>query len=82
MVTRNIELTEEQDLLIEQAAAEQGRSVSELIREGVDEVLRAGGRLSRDELKRRAAALSGRFRSGHQDLSAEHDRHLDESFGH
>jgi Arc/MetJ-type ribon-helix-helix transcriptional regulator len=81
MVTRNIELTEEQDLLIEQAATEQGRSVSELIREGVDELLRAGGLLSREELKRRAAALSGRFRSGQPDLSVEHDHYLEESFG-
>jgi Arc/MetJ-type ribon-helix-helix transcriptional regulator len=81
MVTRNIELTEEQDRLIEQAAAEQGRSVSELIRQGVDEVLRASDRLSHEELKRRAAALSGRFRSGCPDLSVEHDRYLEESFG-
>jgi len=81
MVTRNIELTEEQDRLIEQAAAEQGRSVSELIREGVDQVLRAGDHLSREELRRRAAALSGRFRSGCPDLSTEHDRYLEEAFG-
>lgn len=82
MVTRNIELTEEQNQLLEKVAADQGRSVSELIRESVDELLRAGGRPSREELKRRAAALSGQFRSGLPDLSSEHDRYLEESFGH
>ncbi len=82
MVTRNIELSEEQTKLLEEIAAEQRRSVSELIRQGVAEVLRAEGRPSRQELKRRAAALSGRFRSGLSDLSAEHDRYLEESLDH
>jgi Arc/MetJ-type ribon-helix-helix transcriptional regulator len=82
MVTRNIELSEEQNRLLEEIAAEQRRSVSELIREGVAEVLRTEGRPSREELKLRAAALSGRFRSGLSNLAAEHDRHLEESFDH
>ena len=34
------------------------------------------------DLKRRAADLSGRFRSGLQNLSTEHDRYLEESFGY
>jgi hypothetical protein len=34
--------------------------------------------LSREELRRRAAALSGRFRSGLPDLSTEHDRYLED----
>ena len=35
----------------------------------------------REELKRRALAVSGRFRSGLKDLSTEHDRYLEEDFG-
>lgn len=61
MATRNIELSEEQNSLLEEIAAE--------------------ACLPRQELKRRAAALSGRFRSGLPDLSAEHDRYLVETFG-
>jgi hypothetical protein len=34
----------------------------------------------REELKRRALAVSGRFRSGLKDLSSEHDRYLEEAF--
>lgn len=33
----------------------------------------------REELKRRALSVSGRFRSGLSDLSAEHDLYLDEA---
>ena len=34
---------------------------------------------SREKRRRRAMALSGRFRSGVTDLSTEHDRYLDET---
>jgi hypothetical protein len=36
---------------------------------------------TREELKSRALAVSGRFRSGLTDLSTEHDRYLEEAFG-
>ncbi|HEX3131819.1 MAG TPA: STAS/SEC14 domain-containing protein [Thermoanaerobaculia bacterium] len=41
MVTRKIELTEEQDRTLEQLASSQGRSVSELVRTGIDVLLRS-----------------------------------------
>lgn len=81
MVTRNIELTDEQNRILEEIALDRGRPVAELIREGVDELLRVEGRLPRKELRQRAMALSGRFRSGVSDLSTDHDRYLEESFG-
>lgn len=78
MVTRNIELTDEQNRILEEIAVNRGRPVAELIREGVDELLRAEGRLPREELRQRALALSGRFHSGLPDLSTGHDRYLEE----
>ncbi len=81
MVTRNIELTDEQNRILEEIAGDKGRPVAELIREGIDELLRAEGRSPRKELRQRAMALSGRFRSGVSDLSTNHDRYLEESFG-
>jgi hypothetical protein len=42
MVTRQVELTEEQNEELEQIAASKGRSVADLIRTGVDIVLRTG----------------------------------------
>lgn len=80
MVTRNIELTDEQNRRLEELAAALQRSVSELIRERIEEVLKADARPSEQDLRRRAAALSGRFRSGLTDLSTEHDRYLEDSF--
>jgi hypothetical protein len=80
MVTRNIELTEEQNRVLEEIAEDRGRPVAELIREGVDELLRAEGRLPREDLRQRALALSGRFHSGLPDLSTGHDQYLEESF--
>jgi hypothetical protein len=80
MVTRHIELTEEQNSLLEEIAAHEGRSISELIRQGVDDLLRTERQRFHDDLKQRAAALSGRFRSGLPDLSAEHDRYLEGAF--
>lgn len=80
MVTRNIELTDEQNRILEEIAAKRGRPVTELIREGIDELLRAEGGLSREELKQRALALSGRFHSGLPDLATGHDRYLEKPF--
>lgn len=78
MVIRNIKLTDEQNRSLEEIAVNRGRPVAVLIREGVDELLRAEGRLSHGELRQRALALSGRFHSGLPDLSTGHDRYLEE----
>lgn len=78
MIRTQIQLTPEQMRGLKAAAARRGRPVAELVREGVDEVLRqapAAGRSPRE----RAAAVSGRFRSGRHDLAGRHDAHLAES---
>lgn len=80
MVTRQIELSEEENQRLEELSAECGRSVSELIREGVGGLLRIELRPDDRSLRERAAAASGRFRSGLKDLSADHDRYLEEAF--
>jgi len=80
MVTRQIELTQEENDRLEQIAAESGRSVSELIREGVGGLLRIDLQSKDGGLRERAAAASGRFRSGLGDLSTDHDRYLEETF--
>jgi len=81
MVTRSIELTEEQAKALDEVAATSGRSVSELIRDQVADLLRDQKQDDREEIKRRAIAAIGRFRSDVTDLSREHDRYLDEAFG-
>ncbi|MGH9367031.1 MAG: CopG family transcriptional regulator [Thermoanaerobaculia bacterium] len=82
MVRTQIQLTEAQAKALKEAAARQGRSMAELVRDGVEAFLRAEAGPGREELKRRAIAALGRFRSGKSDISSEHDRYLAEAFRH
>ncbi len=54
--------------------------MAEVIRRGLDSLLRSEGPPSREELKQRALATIGRFRSGKSDISARHDDYLAEAF--
>jgi hypothetical protein len=83
MVTRQVELTEEQNETLETIAETRGKSVSELLRAGADEIIRILRLDDQEgqEPRQRAIQISGRFKSGLKDLSIEHDRYLDEAFG-
>ncbi len=74
MVTTQIQLTEEQETRLKARAASEGVSVADLIRRGVDLCLQAP--VSREEQKRRALAVIGRFNSGCGDLAERHDAYL------
>ena len=81
MVRTQIQLTDKQSRALKFMAAQQGKSVSELIRQSVDELLSSAGVVDNAERRRRAIAAAGRFRSGHKDLSTDHDRYLAEDYG-
>ncbi|WP_324668120.1 ribbon-helix-helix domain-containing protein [Geochorda subterranea] len=71
-----MQLTEEQLAALKRLAARRGVSVSELVRQAVDAVLR-GPQAEQERLRReRARAAAGRFRSGLGDLAEAHDRYL------
>jgi Ribbon-helix-helix protein, copG family len=76
MLRNQIRLTEEQSLALKSLAAERRTSVAELIRQAVEDLLRQSPTLSRAEMKQRALAAAGRFRSGVKDLSTRHDDYL------
>ena len=78
MVRTQIQLTEEQVQRLKAAAARKRVSVSELIRQGVEEVLKKEAAPSREELKNIKAA--GRFRSSRHDVSRRHDFYLEQSY--
>jgi hypothetical protein len=80
MIRTQIQLSEQQAKALKNLAARRKVSVAELIRQAVDEQLRASGNVDPDERKRRALAIAGRFHSGLTDLSTEHDRYLAEAF--
>lgn len=81
MVRTQIQLTEKQARALKRLARRGQASMAELIRRSIDSYLRAIGDRDRDELRRRALAVAGRFRSGAGDLSAKHDRHLADAYG-
>ena len=58
-------------------SAQQGRSVSELVRTGVDHVLRQS---ERDVRMKRLLGAVGKFNSGLGDVSGNHDKYLAEDF--
>ena len=80
MIRTQIQLTEEQSRALKLLAAQQGKSVSELVRQSVDQLIKSAHFTDLEERRRRAIAAAGKFRSGHTDLSTEHDRHLAEAY--
>ena len=80
MVRTQIQLSDEQFARLKNLAHSRGCSIAQVVREAVDLVVRQGPAASPRELRARAAAVSGRFRSGLKDLSSEHDRYLAEDY--
>jgi len=88
MVPTQILLTENQARILEQIAAEQETTVTELIRQSIDDMIRhrtdiGGGKqidADREERRRRALSVVGAFSSGVDDLSINHDLYLAEAY--
>lgn len=75
-----VQLTEDQAQALKELAADQNKSMAELIRDAVDDLLRASGSVSVEVRKRRALAAAGRFHSGQSDIAKEHDRYLSQAY--
>lgn len=88
MVPTQILLTEIQARVLEQIAAEKETTVTELIRQSIDDMIRhrkdiAGGKqvdADREERRRRALSVVGAFSCGVDDLSVNHDKYLAEAY--
>ena len=80
MIRTQIQLTKEQAQTLKTLASEQGKSVAELIRMSVDDLIRKTISVSDAERRRRAIAAAGRFHSGRSDISVEHDKYLEEAY--
>jgi predicted DNA-binding protein len=81
MVRTQIQLTDQQARRLRAQARDRGLSLAEVIRRCVDKGL-ADEMPDRAALYDLAARVVGRFqdRQGARDVSAKHDRYLDESF--
>ena len=79
MIRTQIQLTEEQSINLKRLAGKKHISISELIRQGVNVLMRSG-EANIEDRKKRAIAAAGRFRSGKKDISVKHDEYLTEAF--
>ena len=77
VVRRQIQFPEDQHQQLRRLAAQRGVSVAALVRQLVSNSLRDDEQAVRWE---HALSVVGRFHSGHSNVSAEHDRYLDETF--
>ena len=80
MIRTQIQLSEKQMRTLKILSAKQNSSVAELVRQGVELLLRSTGEVDPEERKRRAIALAGRFRSDVDDLATNHDHYLIEAY--
>ncbi len=80
MVRTQILLTEEQMRALRTLSAERGVSMAVLVREAVEMLVRSNVGVPSEERQRRALEAIGRFASGHRDVSARHDEHLQEAY--
>mgnify|MGYP000844109863 CR=1 FL=1 len=80
MTRTQIQLTERQQAALREMAAATGRSISDLVREAVDQRISTRPKVSRAELIQRSLKAIGKFSSGTADGSKEHDRYLEEAY--
>ena len=80
MVRTQIQLTEEQVNTLKKLSISRHLSMAELIRQAVDNLIKSNTAIDIEERRKRALAIAGKFSSGKQDISQEHDKYLAEAF--
>ena len=76
MVKTQVQLPEEDLASLRRLAAEEGVSVSELVRRGVKQVLQRRRELTYQERWELARSVFGKYRSGKTDIAERHDDYL------
>lgn len=79
MVRTQVQLTKIQLESLRQLSAETGRSVADLVREGIDQFVARRHGASREAQVDRARKVAGKFRSGGHDISSSHDQYFAEA---
>ncbi len=80
MVRTQIQLSTKQLEALRRLSAATGRSIADLVRQGVDEVLAETRAVAPEDRAQRAKRVAGLFASGSADTSTDHDRYLSEAF--
>ena len=84
MIRTQIQLEEKQYRTLKEMAAEYNVSMATLIRQGVDMVIEKEEKPSREELKKKAIALAGKYQDidGATDVAVNHDKYLAEIYAY
>lgn len=80
MLRTQIQLKEEQMKSLKKLAEKKQVSIAELIRQGVNVILKTSTAVDEQTRRARAIAAAGRFHSGKHDLSARHDEYVVEAY--
>lgn len=80
MVRTQIQLTEEQAQWLRDFAAARQVSMAQAVRMALDTIRQQECQTDRLELMRRASDSFGKWGSGLKDVSANHDRYLEEAY--
>jgi len=80
MVRTQVQLTDEQYHALREFSRSREESIASLVRRAVDQLLLTR-RPERSALYRQARSVVGKYSTKHPDISVEHDRYLEESFG-
>ena len=82
MIRMQVQLTEEQVAQLKKIANDSDRSISDVVREGVDELLTKKRKRYTPEQIQAAMQFAGGFSSGEpNNVAVEHDKYLDEIYG-
>ena len=76
MTRIQIQLTQNQVKTLHETATAQNKSVTESIRQSIDDLIQRSGWTDVAERRRRAIVAVGRFESGQTDSAEYHDDHL------
>jgi Arc/MetJ-type ribon-helix-helix transcriptional regulator len=75
MVRTQIQLTKAQVAAIKRLSEQRSVSMSETVRQAIEQLTGQSPDSSRQDRRERALAAVGRFKSGDADLSAHHDKY-------
>ena len=80
MIRTQVQLTERQMKALRQMSASSGKSIADLVRQGIDRFLAGQPAISQEERIQREMGVAGLFQSDASDSSAHHDRYLAEAY--
>jgi predicted DNA-binding ribbon-helix-helix protein len=80
MIRTQIQFTKEQWEALKKIAASRHVSISEVVRQSIDELIRSPENQGIDEYQRLSVEIVGKYQSGFSDISAEHDKYLSEIY--